>query len=68
MISFVMNIIFYLAKNYLIISNGKNHSLLNIISLILLFICTIPLTYLTYHPMINDFFRDPKTNIYSIKK
>ena len=53
--------------NYLIICKD-NHKLLNIISAVILLIATILLTYLTYHPKKNDFFRDPKTNQYGIKK
>ena len=53
--------------NYLIISKD-NKKLLNVISLILMLIATIPLTYFTYHPKTSEFFRDPTTGKYGLKK
>ncbi len=52
---------------YLIISKN-NHKLLNYISFIFMVLCTIPLTYFTYHPKNTEFFRDPKTNTYGLQK
>ena len=52
---------------YLIIEMNNNRKL-NIISFISLIVFLGILTYFTYHPLKIDFFRDPKTNIYGIKK
>lgn len=52
--------------NYFII-NKKNNSLLNIISLVLIIFDITVMTYFTYHPIITEFFRDPKENYYGIK-
>ena len=53
---------------YYLIIQMNNHKWLNIISLVILLISTIPLTYFTYHPKKEEFFRDPKTNQYGIRK
>lgn len=54
--------------NYLIINTKVNYKALNLVSLILLFISVVVLTYFTYNPMKNDFFKDPENNSYGIKK
>lgn len=53
---------------YLIINSKNSNKQLHLISLILVIISVITLTYFTYYPMRNEFFRDPRTNIYGIKK
>ena len=72
--SMIMTLIVYFisiaASNciyYLIIEKkySKNYDLLGIILSIL---GIVFLTYFTYHPLKNDFFRDPENNTYGIKK
>ena len=53
---------------YYLIIEMKNNRKLNIISFITIIIVGFILTYFTYNPIKIDFFRDPKTNIYGIKK
>ena len=53
--------------NYLIIEMTNNKRL-NLISLIMIIIGIFILTYFTYHPLKIDFFKDPLTNEYGIKK
>ena len=52
---------------YYLIINKDDHRLLNIIGIVILFLVTITLTYFTYHPKNEEFFRDPTTNQYGIK-
>ena len=52
--------------NYWIIKKSNNHKL-NILSLVLIIVSMIVLTYFTYHPLKIEFFRDPENNTYGIK-
>ena len=53
---------------YYLIINSHNRKKANVISLVLIFVIGIILTYFTYYPMKTDFFKDPKENYYGIKK
>ena len=70
----VMTLITYfitiILSNYLyyLIIDIPNSKKLNRISFIMLIIIGGILTYFTYHPLIIDFFRDPKNNTYGILK
>ncbi|MBQ3468882.1 MAG: hypothetical protein IJH18_02330, partial [Bacilli bacterium] len=44
------------------------YSFLNTISIFLIIINLVIFTYFSYHPLKVDIFRDPKNNIYGIKK
>ena len=52
---------------YLIIEMNDNKKL-HKISFVMLIIIGSILIYFTYHPLLIDFFRDPKTNLYGIPK
>lgn len=52
---------------YLIISR-KNTWKYNFVSIIIMILSIVILTYFTYHPIKTEFFRDPEGNYYGIKK
>ena len=72
--SMIMTLIIYfvtiILSNYLyyLIIDMINSPKLNKISFIMLIVIAFILTYLTYHPLHIDFFRDPENNTYGIKK
>ena len=72
--SMIMTLVVYfitiILSNYLyyLIIEMNDSKRLNRISFVMLFIIGFILTYLTYHPLKVDFFRDPENNTYGIPK
>lgn len=72
--SLIMTLIVYfisiIASNYIyyLIIKKKYSKKYDIVSIILLIIGIVFLTYFTYNPLKNDFFKDPLNNTYGIKK
>ena len=72
--SMIMTLITYfvsiIASNYiyyLVIKNEHNRNY-DLPSLIVVFLGIVFLTYFSYHPLKNDFFKDPENNTYGIVK
>ena len=72
--SMIMTLITYfvsiIASNYiyyLVIKNESNRNY-DLPSLIVTFLGIVFLTYFSYHPLKNDFFKDPENNTYGIVK
>ena len=72
--SMIMTLILYfisiIASNYIyyLIIQKKYSSLYNVLGIVLSIIGIVFLTYFSYHPLENDFFKDPENNTYGIKK
>lgn len=68
LIIYFISIVISQIINAKILNSNKDNYLLNIVSILILVLIFVILIYLTYYPILNDFFLDPTKRIYGIPK